>query len=81
MDNKEAIERLTEYYLTQDPAIICKALASAQIDINRFMTANQLDEKQRKCLIYRSRLLIKEIQKFLKNGPKGNIKIHNITIK
>lgn len=72
MENKEVIEKLTEFYLKQsDFPTIARALSAAMIDYSRFVNVDKLDEEERNSLYARSFLNAKELQRFVKDGWKG----------
>jgi hypothetical protein len=73
MDNKEVMDRLQEYYLTQDPKVVALCLASAMIDINRIYNLNDLPQAESESLRVRITLLVKELHKFIEKGPSGDI--------
>jgi hypothetical protein len=75
MDNKEVIDRLQAYYLTQDPSVVARALASILIDMNRLKHFGELGDKEAQCLEIRLNLMMDELQDFVKNGPRHDMKI------
>ena len=53
---KEAIDRLTEYFCQcSDKETLARACASHMMDLIRFLNIKSLPEKERKCLINRTR--------------------------
>jgi hypothetical protein len=75
MDNKEVMDRLQAYYLTQDPSVVARALASILIDMNRLKHFGELADKEAQCLEIRLNLMMDELQDFVKNGAKHDMKI------
>lgn len=75
MNNKEAMDKLQAYYLTQDPAIVARGLASLLIDMNRLKHVDSLGEKEAQCLEVRLNLMMDELQDFVKNGPKHDLRL------
>lgn len=78
MNNKQAIEKIKEYCLTQDKENVCHALAALMIDINRIYYIDRLDEKERHNLQMRMKINIAEMQRFLIEGPDSDFKLMNI---
>lgn len=73
MTNKEVINKLTEYYLTQDPKVVCRFLANCMIDINRFLNIDSLPIKEGEQLVERAMINMKAVKEYLKD-PEGNAK-------
>lgn len=79
MKNKEVLDKLQYYYLTQcDPQVVARALASAMIDYHRLTDLENLPEKELKCLEQRIVLNATELESFIEHGPTGTLKIHAI---
>jgi hypothetical protein len=72
--NKEVVEELVKYFLTQDPAIVARLLANAWIDYNRISRSVSLSKEERSCLSYRILMNAQEVARFDKEGPKGDLK-------
>lgn len=75
MNNKEVIEKLKAYYLTQDHETVCHALASLVVDVHRVVNCEKLPEKEFRCLEWRLNKMSEELEKFVKDGPKGELVI------
>jgi hypothetical protein len=75
MDNKQVIEKLTEYFMTQDKHLIARGLAGAQLDFYRYNKWDSLPTTELVCLHERTRLMAEEFEKFVRNGPDGDLKI------
>lgn len=70
------MNKLTDYYLTQPPEIIAKALACTMLDICRLRVLDSLCESEISSLFDRIDKTTRQVHKFAKNGPKGDLKIH-----
>jgi hypothetical protein len=77
MDNKQVIQKLVDYYVTQDPAMVARALANALVDFNRFANLPHLPDEERECLFARLKANCDELQDFIANGPRCDLKLHN----
>lgn len=75
MNNKESMDKLQEYYLTQDPATVARCLASLSIDICRMANFDGLPMSESLCLKLRINLMSEEIKDFLKNGHSKKLNI------
>ncbi len=78
ISNKEVIDRLIEYLLTQDPKIVARSLANAMIDFNRMYHLLDLPLNERNNLLNRIEKNSKEVRRFAEHGPDGDLKLHNI---
>ncbi len=65
ISNKEVMERLQEYFLKQDPAIIARALAGAMIDFNRFYYIDQISDDEEENLFFRLGKNCQGLQEFI----------------
>ena len=72
MSNKDLLDKLTEYLLTQDVKVICRALANAMLDQHRIHNLIRLDPGTKIHLFKRIKLNAESLDDFYKNGPKGN---------
>jgi hypothetical protein len=75
MNNKEAIAKLKEYFLAQDRETVAYALASAMVDINRFMKLDRLPDKEVESLFRRGDIIVDQLVNFLQHGPSGDLKL------
>lgn len=75
MTNKEAIEKLTEYFLTQDPRDVAELCASKIIDINKLVNIDKLTFAQQEHLIFRIDANWKEECDFLETGKVLKLKL------
>lgn len=76
ISGKELIQKLKAYYLTQDPDIVCEGLAGIMLDIYRLVYREKLTENEKLSLMIRLPLMVEELERFISEGPKGNIKLH-----
>lgn len=70
--NKEIIEALTEYFMTQDPKIIARSLASFSIDFTRIDEMKKLPASEKICLLKRIKANANQVRKFVKNGYQAS---------
>jgi hypothetical protein len=80
MDNKEAIDKLKAYFITQDHDIICYSLAALMVDLHRIYYIKDIPDDEKHNLQMRTQINIAEMQRFLKEGPESemkNIKINS----
>lgn len=75
MENKEVIDRLVEYFLTQDPAIVARMFANAIVDLNRVYHIDQLSDSEIACLFDRMEHNREQVIKLIEDGPHGNINL------
>lgn len=75
--NKEIILELTKYFMQQPQELICKMLACMMIDFNRMYNVRELSEKERENLMWRIEWNIDQLNKFIKDGPDGSLKMEN----
>jgi hypothetical protein len=66
MKNKEAILKLTEYFLLQDRGLIARALANMMIDLNRLDKYESLPPKEAEVLAIRIEKNLDQLRDFLK---------------
>lgn len=78
MNNEILMAKLTEYYLSQPPELVARALAGAMLDICRIRRLSELPEDEIACLLERIDKNANEVYKFAKNGPSGDLKVHVI---
>lgn len=70
MQNKEVIEKLTDYLLTQtDYAAVCRALANCMLDFNRLANWKDITPEERDSLTLRIEMNSDEFERFAKEGP------------
>lgn len=75
--NKEVVEKLVEYFLTQDQASVCRILANLMIDMHRINNISKLEEKEKASLFFRMDKNSKSLLDFVKNGPQGDLTVFN----
>lgn len=75
--NKEIIKALTEYFMLQPQENTCKMLACLLIDLNRIVHYKQLPQAELDSLNLRVQLNIDQLNKFIKDGPQGDLKMEN----
>ncbi len=78
MNNKEVIDKLVEYFLTQDPKIVARLAANSIIDLNRFFYMRKLSNDELKTLLRRIDRNMKALQNFIQNGPDGDLILENV---
>lgn len=71
--NKEVVDNLIEYFLTQDKKVVCRLLANAMIDYNRLYFIDSLSTSELSSLTYRIEQNSIEVRKFAENGPDGDL--------
>jgi|HubBroStandDraft_3_1064219.scaffolds.fasta_scaffold253604_2 hypothetical protein len=74
--NKEVIDALTKYFITQDKETVARCLASMIIDFNRIFHLQTLPEEEKALLNARVIANVLSLRKFIKNGPEGDIKLY-----
>ena len=70
MNNKEVIDKLTAYFITQDPRQIALALASTMVDMHRLLLFRELDPEEKESLRVRCAANSEELIRFLNKGPR-----------
>lgn len=76
--NKEIINELTEYFITQDIHVVAKTLAATMIDVKRMWEFQSLELEEQKSLLYRVQMNVETIKKFAQMGPDGKLTIENL---
>lgn len=76
--NKEIIDKLVEYFMTQDKLSLSVIVANYMIDFNRIFYLHKLDESEKINLQFRIEMIVKQLDSFVKNGPQGDIKITSV---
>lgn len=76
--NKEIIKALTEYFMLQPQEHTCKMLACMMIDLNRIVHYEQLGEDELTSLQLRVDWNIKQLNKFIQDGPDGELRMENL---
>ena len=76
--NKQVINDLVEYFLTQDPKVVARSLAATMIDLQRIVHIDELPDDERMCLRLRIGANVAALKKFAKDGPDGNLILHNL---
>ena len=71
--NKEVIDKLQEYFLTQDPKVVCRILANIMIDVRRIHWSHNLPEDELERLVERIKKNSEQLKDFIENGPRGNL--------
>jgi hypothetical protein len=71
--NKEVIESLVDYFITQDPKIVATLLAAQMIDMNRFYNMAKLPKDEKKLLMKRLKHNIDQLHSFIRHGPNGDL--------
>ena len=78
--NKEVIEELKSYLMTQSPEDVARMAANLFIDLNRFLYFEELSEDERVSLIHRTSLNIKETLYLLSNVKEKRSNIEIVTL-
>lgn len=68
MKNKELIDRLQAYFLTQDPNVVARILANYMIDMHRLCCVWEIPEEEQENLACRMSINSEKLQDFAKNG-------------
>ncbi len=71
--NKEVIDKLQEYFLTQDPKVVCRMLANMMIDIRRMYWSQNLPKDELERFFERTKKNSEQLKDFIENGPRGNL--------
>lgn len=74
--NKEVIDKLTEYFITQDKKTIARSLANMMIDLNRIFYLKTLPEDEKALLNARVIANVLSLRRFIENGPEGDLTLH-----
>jgi hypothetical protein len=80
LTNKEVIERLKAYFMEQEQEDICFMLASLMVDMHRVKHYQFLDEDEKASFMIRMEANDASLMDFLKNGPKGKMKLHKFSL-
>ena len=72
------MQKLVEYFLTQDRESVARACAGFMIDMCRIRSMSDLPEKELACLLERIDKNAQAVGKFAKNGPSGDLKVHRL---
>lgn len=65
MKNKEVMDRLQKYFMSQKPESVARICASMMIDLNRFYVKDFLSDDEYGHLLERTRHLTQELKKFI----------------
>ncbi len=66
MTNKEVVDKLQLYYLTQDPKMVARICANFALDLNRFLNIDDLDDDEKEDFLRRISFNVGEIYKFVR---------------
>lgn len=69
------MERLHEYFLTQDNKLVAKLCACFLVDLNRFLSFSELTTEARKNLLDRTRSNLLQVYEFLETQKSTDLKI------
>lgn len=75
MKNKEVMDKVTSYLLTQDPAVVARTCAALMVDINRIDMIESLPADEVECLFKRIALNSIELREFIEKGATKDFKI------
>lgn len=67
MNNKDLIDKLQDYFLTQDPKIVTRILANCMVDFHRLYTIEHLPFEEVDCLFKRIEENAISLRKFAEN--------------
>ena len=76
--NKEAIQRLKAYFLSQDPETVAYLASSLLIDIGRFMRWDKLGQEEQASLLARSQANNQNTIRFLREGSSELLKVFKV---
>lgn len=80
MTNKELLDKLQEYYLTQDPKTVARCLANCMLDIMRTFCFLELHPDERRSLVERNFQNNRQLQQFIKNGGcSEKLTLHDVS--
>jgi dsDNA-binding SOS-regulon protein len=71
--NKEVVEKLINFFLSQDAKVVARILANNMIDFNRIAEIESLPEDERERLFTRIARNADALKCFVKNGPKDDL--------
>jgi hypothetical protein len=82
VENKVLIQKLSEYFLTQNPETVCRALAGAMVDMVRIEHWSQITEEERESFFFRVKSNAQMVQDFVMNGygKDDELVINNLSI-
>ena len=72
--NKQVIEELVAYFITQDQKVVARLLANAMIDFNRLDLYEKMTPQETKSFWNRVGRNALSVRKFAKDGPNGDLK-------
>lgn len=78
MNNKEVIDNMVKYFLTQDSEQVAQLCANLMLDIHRIVNFDALEEREEECLKIRMEKNSREYVRFAKHGPDGPLKIATV---
>lgn len=78
VSNKDTLEALVRYFLKQPKEELARALAGCIIDFDRLANWDKLSEKEQLCFKTRMQFNTLSLHDFMKNGPKGDLKVHKL---
>jgi hypothetical protein len=76
MTNKELLDKLQAFLLTQDPNVVSRCFANHLLDMYRINNFSDLPQTEKDSLIKRIQLNASTLADFAANGPKGTLKQH-----
>lgn len=71
--NKEVIDKLQKYFLTQDILLVTRGYANAIIDLNRFMNFDELSDEEQSRLLERIEFNMAEVVKLIENNDTSDL--------
>ena len=81
MKNKEVIDSLTNYFLSQtDVATVCRALASCMIDYHRLANWAHITPEERDSLTLRIEMNSEELEKFVEEGSTKPLELRKVEL-
>lgn len=79
MNNKDLIDKLQDYLLTQSPQDVARIAANAMIDLGRFWDINDLDENEKNCFLERMAHNVNQLKKFAQDlGYDQPLKLEDV---
>lgn len=78
LTNKEIIQKLTKYFLKENPEKIARLLANMIIDMNRIVYLDDLPSNEQQSLFERMKANSDELNDFINSTQLESLKIYNL---
>jgi hypothetical protein len=79
MTNQDVMNKLEEYFNTQDPKKVARLAASMSIDLNRFLNFDELDKNEQDNLVFRVIAMVNQTKDMMNGKPFSTLDIVNVT--